>query len=360
MAERTPLHDVTTAAGAVFVEDAGWLIPSQFGGAVGEYRQAHEGAVLFDQSHRGKVEVVGADAVTFLQNLCTNDVKDLAPGSGREAFLTTAKAKVVAYGFFYRLGGEGPAFWIDLAPGLGGKVVQHLDHFLISEQVELTDRTRDFAQLHLVGPGARAILAAALGDDLPALEEGQTVVHNYGGGATGQWRHQDALGLPGYDLVCPPATAETVWRQLTAVGAVPAGMNVYEILRVEAGLPLYGTDIDDNTFAPEVGRTDQAICYTKGCYLGQEPIVMARDRGQVNRTLLGLKLSGGPVPRGALLFREGKEVGRVTSSVVSPRLGTAIALAYVRRGHQEPGTVLEVEDAGQRRRAEVVSLPFAG
>src|SRR5262249_45827029 len=97
--------------------------------------------------------------------------------------------------------------------------------------------------------------------------------------------------------------------------------------------------------------------YTKGCYLGQEPIVMARDRGQVNRTLLGLKLAEAPAPRGSPLFRDGKEVGRTMSSVVSPRLGP-VALAYVRRGHQEPGTVLEIEAAGQRRSAVVAALPF--
>src|SRR5207249_7728705 len=95
--------------------------------------------------------------------------------------------------------------------------------------------------------------------------------------------------------------------------------------------------MDETTFAPEVGRIQQAICYTKGCFLGQEPIVMARDRGHVNRALLGLKLSGGPAPAGTKLFREGKEVGQVTSSVVSPRLGP-IALAYLRRGNWEPGT----------------------
>ena len=132
------------------------------------------------------------------------------------------------------------------------------------------------------------------------------------------------------------------------------------MLRVEAGTPAYGPDIDENRFVVEVGRIAQTICYTKGCYLGQEPIVMARDRGQVNRTLLGVKLPGGVVPRGSTLWREGKEVGRVMTSVVSPRAGTAVGLAYVRRGSQEPGTAIEVETAGQRIAAEVTPLPFPG
>jgi glycine cleavage system aminomethyltransferase T len=117
--------------------------------------------------------------------------------------------------------------------------------------------------------------------------------------------------------------------------------------------------IDSPKFVPEVGRARQVICYTKECYLGQEPIVMARDRGQVNRTLLGLKLVGDPAPHGSLVYRDGKEVGRVTSSLQSPRLGT-IALAYIRRGNQEAGTAVEVEGEGTRRPAVVSALPIAG
>jgi folate-binding protein YgfZ len=129
-----------------------------------------------------------------------------------------------------------------------------------------------------------------------------------------------------------------------------------DIRRVEAGMPLYGKDMDETTFVAEVGRTKEAISYNKGCYLGQEPIVMARDRGIVQRTLLGLKLDD-VVPSGSLLYRDGKEVGRTTSCVRSPRFGP-IALAYVKRGSQAPGTVLEVEANGQRRPATVAALPF--
>lgn len=130
-----------------------------------------------------------------------------------------------------------------------------------------------------------------------------------------------------------------------------------DILRVEAGMPLYGKDMDETTFVAEVGRTREAISYSKGCYLGQEPIVMARDRGVVQRTLLGLKLDE-VVPSGSLLYRDGKEVGRTASCVRSPRFGP-IALAYLKRGSQKPGTVVEVEINGQRRPATVAALPFS-
>src|SRR5262249_39483021 len=360
MPEPTPLHDVTAKAGAAFAEQAGWQVPAHYGDVQAEYRSAREHAALFDVSHRGKVELTGSDAVAFLNNLCTNDVKGLAVGAGCEAFLATAKAKVVAHVLVYRLllHGNRPGLWLDVTPGMSEKVLKHLDHYLVSEAVECADRTREFAQLHLCGPEAKAVLARALRDDVPDLGPLQHMMRTFGAGATSHVRRHDPLGLPGYDVVCLRARAETVWQLLTNAGARPAGLEAYEVLRVEAGTPAYGVDIDEERFAFEAGRTKQAICYTKGCYLGQEPIVMARDRGHANRTLLGLKVAeGGAAPRGARVLRDGNEVGQVTSSVVSPRLG-AIALAYIRRGHQEPGTAVEVEaDAGQRK-AEVAALPF--
>ena len=119
-------------------------------------------------------------------------------------------------------------------------------------------------------------------------------------------------------------------------------------------MPLYGLDIDENTLAPEVGRTAQAICYTKGCYIGQEPIVRIRDIGQVNRTVTKLRIEGtNAVPHGAKLWRDGKEVGQVTSSALIPGSGERVALAYVRRGNTESGTALEVEVVGARATAHI-------
>jgi folate-binding protein YgfZ len=359
MAEPTPLHAVTTRAGAVFTEEAGWSVPAHFGDAAAEYRETVAGCSLFDRSLRGKVELTGAEASAFLHNLSTNDINDLPLGGGCEAFLTTNKAKLVShlYVFHIQLFDGRPALWLDVPAGQSEVVIKHLDHFLISERVEFADRTREFAQMHLAGPKAHTILERALLDDVPPLEPLQHMVRTFGASDTCHVRRFDPLGVPGYDIVCLNARAENIWQLLVRAGARPAGQEAFEILRVEAGTPVFGLDLDETTFAPEVGRTAQAICYTKGCYLGQEPIVMARDRGQVNRRLMGVRLPGGPVTHGSLLFREGKEIGRVTTSLVSPRLG-AIGLAYIRRGSQEPGTILEVEAEGGRQGAEVTALPF--
>jgi folate-binding protein YgfZ len=350
MAELTPLHADTARDGAVFTEDAGFQVPAHFGDPAAEYAEAHTAAVLFDVSHRGKVEVAGPDAARFLHNLSSNDVLHLAPGAGCEAFLCTAKAKVVAYLLVWsqpRPDGT-PAFWLDLAPGMASPTIKHLDHYLISEQVELTDQTAEFAQIHAAGPRAGEILARVFpGLPLPAPMgtagiDGRAMV-----------RRRDALGVPGWDVLVPTSSASEWWRSLVAAGARPAGREAFETLRIEAGTPAHGIDIDENTFAPEAGRTPQAICYTKGCYLGQEPIVMARDRGQINRTLLRVALPDGPVPHNSLLYRDGKEAGRVTSSAAVPGRGGAVGLAYVRRGNQDPGTILEVDVSGQRHPAAV-------
>jgi folate-binding protein YgfZ len=356
MPEKSPLHDQTARAGAEFTEDAGWLMPGAFGDVVAEYRAACEGAALFDVSHRGKVVADGDDAVKFLQNLCSNDVARVPTGSGCEAFFTNMHAKVVGHALVYRLqknGGE--TLWLDTVPGLAEKLVKHLDHYLISEQVELADRTREFAQLHLAGPKAPSVLEKVWGEKPAGLQPLQHALVE-----SCHIRRNDPLGVPGYDIVCPAHEAPAVWTKLLQAGAAPAGLRAHELLRVEAGTPVHGKDFDEANIALEVGRTRQAISYAKGCFLGQEPLVRIRDLGHVNRILTGVKTQEDEaLPKGARLYREDKEVGQVTSSVVSPRLGSALALAYLRRGSQEPGTVVEVETAAGRRPAVVSALPFS-
>lgn len=328
-----------------------------------EYDQARQSAVLFDLSARGKVELSGGDAAFFLHNLSSNDIKGLPVGAGCEAFFATPTAKTVDFVRVYHvlLHDNRDAFWLDLEPGRNEKLIQYLDRYLISEQVEFADRTDEFAHFHLAGPQAKAVLERALLDDVPDLEPLQHMVRTFGTSSHSSIRRHDPLALPGYDIICLKSLSDDVATRLLKAGAKLAGLDTYEVLRIEAGTPAFGKDIDENRFIVEVGRIATAISYNKGCYLGQEPVVMARDRGQVQRTFLGLKLSGTtPVPSGSKLFRDGKEIGLTTSSMVSPSLNAPIALAYIKRGNQEPGTMVEVEVGTERRSAEVTTLPFPG
>jgi folate-binding protein YgfZ len=300
------------------------------------YQAAIESAALFDLSDHAKIEVAGPDARIFLHNLCTQDVKDLPVGEWREAFLTTNKARVIAHVWITHR--ENNVLWLDMVAGQGAKVLQHLDHFLISEKVELTDRTQEFSLLRLVGPKAAEVVQRA--------------------SITPSRQHR-LLALDGYDFFCLTADAESLRQRLLEAGAILSGPETYQTLRIEAGLPEYGIDIDEHRFAVEVNRTVQAISYAKGCYLGQETIVMARDRGQVNRLLMGVTVAEGmPLARGRKLFRANEEVGQVTSSWFSPRLGQTIALAYLRRGSWDAGMEIVVDPAMGERTAIVCALPF--
>jgi folate-binding protein YgfZ len=360
MPANTALYETTAQSGATFAEEFGWLLPALFGDGTAEYGYARQQTALFDLSHHGKLEVTGADAASFLHNLCTNDVKGLSPGRGCEAFLTTGQGKIVAFVSIYRgvRPPDHPVFLVDAGPGIGEKVAKHLDRYLISEKVELSDRTGTWAQMHLAGPRAREVLQRAIGQTMPELAELEYTTQNVAG-VVCQVRCRLPLGLSGFDILCESGRAAAVWQELIAAGARAAGLQAYHMLRVEAGTPVYGLDMDETNLPQEVARVERTISFTKGCYIGQETVARIRTYGHVNRSLTGLVVSGpGAAASGAKLFQADREVGHVTSSVVSPKVGQAIALAYIRRGSQDPGTLLEVEAAEGRRAARVVSLPF--
>jgi folate-binding protein YgfZ len=294
---------------------------------------------LFDFTSHATLEVTGDDARTFLHNLSTQDTKNLPEGHGVEAFFLTATAKVVGQCWIWRQSprGKTETLWLDLPPGQVETIVAHLRKHIIGEDVEVIDHTPSLARLYLVGEG--------LADPTTPLtfrvqEDGITL------------RRRDLLGHPGYDLLGPPEAIAELRETLLAQGAMLSDEAVFHVLRVEAGMPWWGADIDATTFAPETARIPQAISYSKGCYLGQEPVVMARDRGVVQRKLVGLELGDTPVT--GPLTHEGVEVGRVSSAVFSPRLGRAIGLGYAKRAHQALGTRLRQGD----REVTVVALPF--
>ncbi|HVK15338.1 MAG TPA: aminomethyltransferase family protein [Fimbriiglobus sp.] len=357
MTHQSPLRAVEEQAGATFAESAGYDLPAHFGDPAAEYRAAVSGAALFDTSNAAKLLLTGTDAPQFLHNISTNDIATLPLGGGCEVYLCDARAKAlfVAWVYHVRVADGRHALWVETTPGRGDALLKHLDKYLIAEAVELADVTGQFAQMHLAGPTAKGVLEQALAATVPDLPEFGHMERTFGSNATCEVRRRDVLGLPGYDIVCLPERAVGVWRMLTAAGAKPAGLEAFETLRIEAGTPVYGVDIDESRFVMEVGNATRAVSFTKGCFPGQEPIVMARDRaGRVNRGFVGLKvLDGGQVTPGTRLTKDGQEVGVVTSATESPRLEAPLALGYVHWKNQEPGTRLE---AGTQS-VEVIGYP---
>ncbi|VTS01855.1 aminomethyltransferase family protein [Tuwongella immobilis] len=362
MTARTPIAAWAQAHGATFGQFAGWEMPAHYGDLAGEYRATLDSAALFDYSYAGKLELSGPDAPSFLGNLSTNDIASLPLGGGCETYFCDHRAKVQHAGWVYRvlLDGMRNGFWLDTTPGRDELLIRHLDRYLISEAVEMVNRTTQFAQFHLAGPRAKAILAEAIGSDLPELDEFLHMERTIGANAVVSLRRHDPLGVPGYDLVCTNERAEAVVRMLVdSLGAQPAGLETYETLRIEAGTPIYGIDIDENRFVMEVANALRAVSYRKGCYLGQEPIVMARDRaGFVNRSFLGMTVSREePLPAGTKVMRENTEVGIITSSIRAPGRSNAVAIGYLRRGHQDIGTILEADVNGVRVPVTVAGFP---
>ena len=329
--------------------------------ATADYTAAISSAALFDISSAGKLELTGPDAPLFLGNLCTNDTKNLPLGGGCEAYFCDSRAKVqfAAWIYHVRLGDGRHAMWVETTAGRNAELVKYLDRYLISEQVEIADVTERFAQFHLAGPRAAEVLATAIGEAIPELPEFAHMERTFGATATCSIRRRDQLGGPGFDVVCLTERAEGVRGLITSAGAVPGTRGTFETLRIEAGTPIHGIDIDAERSVTQVGRFERSVNYSKGCFLGQEPIVMARDRtGHATRSFLGMRvLEGGPLPAGTRLFRDGQDVGEITSSTYSPRLGMPVALGYLKWKHQDPGLRLEAQTPAGNQPVEVVGLP---
>jgi folate-binding protein YgfZ len=301
-----------------------------------------DGVLVFDHGEAGWIELAEADARSFLNNLATNDVKNLKDGDGCELFLTTAKARVVGHGV---VTAHGDRLRLEAEPGRAAAMLKHLDHYLISERVELVDRTAELGRLTLLGPRAAEVIEKTTG---LAVSDLRTWSHR---GAEVTVRRQGFVSPIGFDVIAAKPKIAELRKQFADV---PAGSPAtWETLRIEAGWPHWGHELDENRFVVETGRIAQAICYTKGCYLGQEPIVMARDRGQVNRRLVGL-VADVALPAGSRILQGEIEAVRVTSSAFSPRLGKTVCLAYAYRGHQEPGTALAFAEGT----ATIVPLPM--
>jgi tRNA-modifying protein YgfZ len=272
------------------------------------------------------ISITGDDRQSFLHNFCTNDVKRLLPGEIREAFFTNVKGKIVGHGVLQCR--ETEVVFVG-APGQAARLVEHLDRYVIREDVKLRDTTDERRYL-LVAGGAPAVNShIAISWDIRRRGDSKL-----------------------YEV--DPSDVSDVVRNLVAEGLVIAGLPAFEAARIEAGMPLYGTDFNEDNLPQEVGRDTEAISFTKGCYLGQETVARIDALGHVNQRLVGVHFFGSDVPSGGMeLTREGRAVGSVTSAAFSPKLNAPLARAMIRRGANSPGTRLE-SAIGE---CAVVSLP---
>ena len=305
-------------------------------------------AALFRLPERGVIEVSGSDRVRWLDGMISADVKSAKSGDGAWGLLLTRQGRVVAD---LHVLARADAFWLELERAGVAAVLARLSGYVIADDVTLTDRSADFARFALEGSRAAETLAAASGEPVAlarhawrelALAGARPTVAAYG-----------FTGQPAFQLFVPVAAAEPVAAALRTAGADEASPDTLECLRIEAGTPRLGHELDESVLPAEAGLED-AISNSKGCYTGQEVVTRMRTRGRTAHRLVGLRFEGGRLPeRGAAIEAGSGRVGQLTSAVLSPDEGP-IGLGFVRAEAALPGATVRVEGA----EARIVELPI--
>jgi folate-binding protein YgfZ len=371
----TPLAAAERAEGAEFAEYFGMRLPAQFRDPLAEYRAAREGAALMDTNFRSVFALSGPDRVRYLNAVTSGNIRDLAPGQSALGLALNAQGHMLAELLTLVL--EDRLLVLSHA-FLRQRTFETLDKFIIMDDATLTDESSQTGTLAVEGPKAAEILRDITAVDLGQLPAGAHVgaqMRVAGGAIPCRILRRSEFGLPGAEILLPREALEAAWRVLGAAvrarGGLPIGYRALDMLRLEAGIPWYGSDFDEHQIPQEAGIESTHISFTKGCYTGQEIVERVRSRGHVNRRLAGLVFSSAEVPKpgtGILAAagsadrtapaKEPVEAGHITSAAFSPLLGKAIGMAYLRREYLAPGTKLLYASARGEASAEVIALPL--
>jgi folate-binding protein YgfZ len=358
MSKQSFLMSFHQANGAVPADYVGWRLPRHFGDPTAEYESIRRAVGLLDFSNRAILEFTGTDRLSYLQGLISNDLRALSSGEGIYAAFLSQQGKVLGD---CRVLATDDRFILDIWEPLKPKILDHLNRYLVADEVEINDLTHRYAMFSIQGPNCEALLGTFVAKDQQPKQPVDHLLAEIGGIEVRICRYSHT-GEDGFDLMIPIDSIESMARQFTTAGSAYSaewvGEEAYEILRIEAGIPRYGVDITEDNLILETGL-DHAVSFNKGCYLGQEVVERIRSRGHVNKNLTGLVISGEkpPVVGSKILLAE-KEIGTITSSVYSPALSSPIALGYVHRDHRLPGAGLLIRHGHEIFNATVASLPF--
>ena len=355
---RTPLHAAHARLGARMVPFAGWEMPVQYAGIIAEHQAVRGAAGLFDISHMGRLYIHGPEALPFLQRLTSNDVAALGEHGAQYSLLCRPDGTTLDDILVYRL----PEHYLVVVNASNReRDLAYLREHLPRQGVAIDDATPRTAMLALQGPRALAIAQVLTQEDLGALRR----YHS----RAGDMANVDAFvartgytGEDGVEVIVAAEQAERVWNALLAIGRprglVPAGLGARDTLRTEAGLPLYGHELDDATNPLEAGLAHFVAPDKQPDALAGAALRRLAAEGPA-RTLAGLRLeSRAPARKGAPVYADGRRVGTVTSGTFAPTLQQSIAMAYLEPALAAPGQRLEVEIRERRHPAVSVALPF--
>jgi glycine cleavage system T protein len=358
--KQSRLHSQHAQLGATFQEVTGWEMPAHYGSVEAEHRAVRQSVGLADLSHRGKLRVTGDDRVKWLQSVISNDILPLQPGQGRYSSFLTHKGKMLTY---FRVYLQADAVMIEDAGEIGETTYQALRKFLLyGTKAKMENCAESWGLLLISGPKAASVITAAFGADVGDLKPVHFISATIGG-QTALIIRTEETGEQDYEVLIPVDGLTTAWERMMEAGAPhgikPVGGQALEALRIEAGIPKAGPELNEEIVPPEANLESQAFSLTKGCYPGQEVVARMDTYGNVRRHLVGLVLKDSTVPpKGSKLFSGDREVGWISSAVRSPQLKQVIALGFPLRDFSKPGTELTVEIDGKRLPATVQSLPL--
>lgn len=329
---------------------AGYEMPVQYTSIIAEAKAVRESVGMFDVSHMARLEFVGAEVETMLENLTSNDVASIPVDGGQYSLLPNDQGGCVDDIIVYRLADR---FHLVVNASNHEKDVEWLTEHKPSG-VTITDHTDETAMVAVQGPSAENVLAGLRGTSLAEIQTFGVVTASFAG-VTARAARSGYTGEDGFELICAAADGERLWDALLAAGVTPCGLGSRDTLRVEAGLPLYGHELNDE-LSPIAAGLGWVIGKTK-TFIGSGPINEAREHGTPTR-LVGIKLDSKRLTTPGMVVRvEGGEVGAVSSGIISPTLDTALALAFLKR--EVPlGARCEVETRGKTESGTLVSKRF--
>jgi folate-binding protein YgfZ len=333
-------------------EYRGATAAARFGNPQAEFETLRTGCGVYDLGFRAKISLTGGDRVRWLNGMVTNNIRDLAVGSGVYAFLLNPQGHILGDLYAYN---RGESITVDTDAGQAEKILATFDRYIIMDDVDVTNLSEQLTALGIAGPKAREVLAAA-GFVIPEMQPLQVQSVKWQSAECSLIRGEDAEH-PSYEIWLEPASVRQLWDALLAAGAAPVGSEALELQRIVSGIPRYGVDIRERDLPQETEQA-RALNFDKGCYVGQEIVERIRSRGAVHRKFIGFVADGTePIAPGTKVVAGEKEVGEITSAASLRFAGQekAVALGYIRREVGVPGRKVTIGTA----RATVASLPVA-